>query len=158
MESPQQQTGARMADQPRHERYSSQMRSSHHAERGVADRERRFLSRKGLKKGSHLPRRATLWAKVSGDEDRAVQSILAGRPTISQRNNMAARNYLHPALLSRRAYILPMSPMPMRPTTKSSAPGNGAVDAMISITRDQPAPTKMFVLFNPNTPLPRSHR
>jgi len=33
------------------------------------------------------------------------------------------KDYLHPALLSLRAYILPMSPMPMRPMTNPSIPG-----------------------------------
>ena len=34
--------------------------------------------------------------------------------------------YLHPASPRRRAYILPMSPIPMMPTTKSSIPGGGS--------------------------------
>jgi hypothetical protein len=32
---------------------------------------------------------------------------------------LGAKAYLHPASLSRRAYIFPMSPMPINPTTAS---------------------------------------
>jgi hypothetical protein len=32
---------------------------------------------------------------------------------------LGAKAYLHPASLSRRAYIFPMSPMPIKPTTAS---------------------------------------
>ena len=58
---------------------------------------------------------------------------------ISIEKSQTGEDYLHPALLNVRAYILPMSPMPMRPTAKSSAPGNGGgavddavVDAIVS--------------------------
>lgn len=37
-----------------------------------------------------------------------------------------AGNYLHPAALSLRAYILPMSPMPMIPTVKPAISGEAA--------------------------------
>ena len=42
-------------------------------------------------------------------------------------------DYLHPAALSLRAYILPMSPMPMRPTVKSSIQGGTAEDVLAMV-------------------------
>lgn len=49
-------------------------------------------------------------------------------------------DYLQPAAASRRAYILPMSPMPMMPTVKPSMPsGTWAVCDEAAIFADQPA-------------------
>lgn len=64
-----------------------------------------------------------------------VGSLMA-EPGEGEKQRHMGQYYLHPALPSLRAYILPMSPMPMRPTVKSLALGNGAIaDAIFSQPR-----------------------
>ena len=50
------------------------------------------------------------------------------------RNGQADATYLQPAAESLSAYILPMSPMPIRPTTKFSIP-DGMVASLEAIAR-----------------------
>ena len=96
--------GTRKAIRLRHVRYSSQMHSSHHNKGGrgwCADKEGE-----------------SLLTRNCGCRKLFYELVSRGKRV----------DYLHPAALNLRAYILPMSPMPMSPTTKSSIPGGTAED------------------------------
>lgn len=156
MESPRQVAGARMADRLRRERYSSQMRSSHHA---------KGLLGCGVWKGEerNLPRsRAAQAAEISNDHGASALGRVSRQQGVQQGENMPNRKacmkyYLHPALLNRRAYILPMSPMPIRPTTKSSGDGAAAiVDAIVA--RPARAADRTAADFKASSSFPCSHR
>lgn len=63
----------------------------------------------------------------------------ARRGPVSKKREKKDIFYLQPASLSRRAYILPMSPMPMMPTMKDSMSGGTMVAAvMIAISGAEP--------------------
>ena len=88
--------------------YSSQMHSSHHCKQGDDE--------------------IVTVVRESMCIKRTISFVIVDRPECMSRAEWVnGINYLQPASLSRFAYIFPMSPMPMIPTTKPSIPGGISV-------------------------------
>ena len=110
MESKQPALRPKRLDNADHKRYSSQMRSSHHR----SDRLVMFVR---------------VW------DERQINLPIDKAVEIDKSACRVRDIYLQPAALNLRAYIFPMSPMPMRPTLKSSI-SEGTTPSMIVPMQD----------------------
>lgn len=111
-------TGTGTVDQQPQARYSSQMHSSHHMMGGW------WWMRRDVRT-YHLESCVACVLKVSRGER------LREEPRCLTMRRARMNYYLQPALLSLRAYILPISPIPIRPTVKPAMSEGCDVEAML---------------------------